>query len=390
MTTPAAEADARDRQQTDTQTDLHADLHAEQGAIRGDRADRHANPVIKVLDLAWLEFEKPDLDRAERFAHDFGFTTVARTPVSLHLRGALTGSQCMVIRKGPVSRFVAPVFRAADRADLDRLARANDGRVELLTGPGGGSVLDLRDPAGSLLRVVAGLDDFRGQALVAPLVVNSGRSVLRTNAVQRAPVAPAQVHRLGHVVLETTSFQQSLDWYQHNLGLIVSDFLFFPGQRDRGPTMAFIRCDRGATPSDHHTLAMTLGPRNRYVHSAYQVADLDAIAAGGRYLAKQGHRHAWGIGRHIQGSQIFDYWRDPDRFMVEHFTDGDLFDTSIEAGWAPMTASGLSQWGPPVTRDFLDATPSPELVRELVHTLRDGGNEFDLRRLVGLLKVATS
>ena len=51
--------------------------------------------------------------------------------------------------------------------------------------------------------------------------------------------------------------------------------------------MSFIRCDRGSTPTDHHTLAMTLGPSNRYVHSAYQVADLDALAAGGEYLREQ-------------------------------------------------------------------------------------------------------
>ncbi|MET3803157.1 catechol 2,3-dioxygenase-like lactoylglutathione lyase family enzyme [Nakamurella sp. UYEF19] len=381
MTTPTAEADSRN---------IHRDLHSEQGSVRGERPDRARNPVIKAEDLAWLEFQKPDLDRAEKFAHDFGFTTVTRTPDSVSLRGALAGSQCLVIRRGRDSRFVAPVFRAADRADLDRLARATDSIPRPLDGPGGGAVLDLHDPSGSLLRVVAGIDELSAQPLVAPLTVNVGGSALRTNAVQRPPVAPAQVQRLGHVVLETTSFQRSLDWYQHHLGLIVSDFLFFPGQRGRGPTMAFIRCDRGGMPADHHTLAMHLGPSCRYIHSAYQVADLDAVAAGGRHLAEQGYRHAWGIGRHIQGSQIFDYWRDPDKFMVEHFTDGDLFDSSVEAGWAPMTASGLSQWGPPVTRDFLDATPSPRLVRELVRALRDGNNEFDVRRLVGLLKVATS
>ena len=114
--------------------------------------------------------------------------------------------------------------------------------------------------------------------------------------------------------------------------------------------MSFIRCDRGSTPADHHTLAMALGPANRYVHSAYQVSDLDALAAGGEYLSERGYFRSWGIGRHIQGSQIFDYWRDPDGFLVEHFADGDLFDNTLEPGWAPFTASGLAQWGPPATR----------------------------------------
>ena len=122
--------------------------------------------------------------------------------------------------------------------------------------------------------------------------------------------------------------------------------------------MSFIRCDRGTTPTDHHTLAMMLGPRNRYVHSAYQVADLDALAAGGEYLRELGFHRSWGIGRHIEGSQIFDYWRDPDGLLVEHFADGDLFDGTLEPGWSPMTASGLAQWGPPATKDFLGLTPS--------------------------------
>jgi hypothetical protein len=125
------------------------------------------------------------------------------------------------------------------------------------------------------------------------------------------------------------------------------------------------------------------------VHSAYEVADLDALAAGGEYLREQGYLRSWGIGRHIQGSQIFDYWRDPDGFLVEHYADGDLFDSTLEPGWAPMTASGLAQWGPPAIKDFLGIKPGPQALAELraiAGALR-GDNEFDPR---GLLKVATS
>jgi Glyoxalase/Bleomycin resistance protein/Dioxygenase superfamily len=213
----------------------------------------------------------------------------------------------------------------------------------------------------------------------------------RINATQRPAREPAHVQRLEHVVLQTTKYLEALNWYLDNLGMIVSDFLYFPGQRDRGPAMSFIRCDRGATPADHHTLAMALGPQNRYVHSAYQVCDLDALAAGGQYLADHGYFRSWGIGRHIQGSQLFDYWRDPDGFMVEHFTDGDMFDSTLEPGWAPFTASGLAQWGPPVTKDFLGMSPKslPHEARSMVTALR-GDNEFDINRLIGLLKVAKS
>ena len=372
-----------------TQKTAHEDLHSEQGAIRGDRPDRAANPVIKVEGLAWLEFEKPDLDAAERFAHDFGLATAYRSEAELHLRGTLPGSQAVIIRRGRRSRFVAPAFRASSRADLQRLARATGTDVRERRGPGGGAVVELEDPVGIPVRVVADVDELPQLPQRPPLTLNFGEA-RRINVPQRPPRAPGQVERLGHVVLETPSFARALDWYLENLGLIVSDFLHFPGQRERGPTMAFIRCDRGATPADHHTLAMVLAPRKGYVHSAYELADLDAVATGGEFLKERGYKHAWGIGRHIQGSQIFDYWRDPDSVMVEHYADGDLFDNTVEVGWAPMTASGLAQWGPTVTRDFLGATPSPHLIRDVIGALRDDDNEFDVRRLLGLLKVASS
>ena len=37
-------------------------------ATRAEHPGRSINPVIKVADLAWLEFEKPDLARTEAFA----------------------------------------------------------------------------------------------------------------------------------------------------------------------------------------------------------------------------------------------------------------------------------------------------------------------------------
>jgi catechol 2,3-dioxygenase-like lactoylglutathione lyase family enzyme len=223
-------------------------------------------------------------------------------------------------------------------------------------------------------------------------VLNVGHDLLRVNATQRPPRIPARVQRLGHVVLQSTRYLEALKWYQDNLGMIVSDFLYFPGQRAQGPTMSFIRCDLGATPTDHHTLAIALGPRDRYVHSAYQVADLDALTAGGEYLRDRGYRRSWGIGRHIQGSQIFDYWRDPDGFLVEHFTDGDMFDNTLEPGWAAFTASGLAQWGPPATKDFLGIAPSRQSIDELrsmVTAIRHQDNDFTLSRLAGLMKAAS-
>ncbi|NMI02070.1 VOC family protein [Pseudonocardia acidicola] len=373
--------------------DPHAGLHSEQGALAGEHPGRAANPVVKVRDLAWLEFEKPDLERAELFALAFGFVTASRTESELQLRGSDSGAPCVVIRQGPRSRLVGSAFQAADRKDVLRLAEVTGRTVTTPPESLGGVGVDLVDPSGARVRVVADTHQLPAQPAQQPLSWNIGHELTRVNATQRPPRAPAKVQRLGHVVLQSTRYVETLDWYLQHLGLIVSDFLYYPGQRERGPVMSFIRCDLGSTPTDHHTLAMVLGPSNRYVHSAYQVADLDAMAAGGEFLREHGYQRSWGIGRHTQGSQIFDYWRDPDGFLVEHFSDGDMFDNTLEPGWAPMTASGLAQWGPPATRDFLGMTPGRESLQELRaigRALRDDDTEFDLHRLIGLLKVPAS
>ena len=369
----------------------HNELHSEHGALKGEHPGRSTNPIIKVSDLAWLEFEKPDLVRAEAFARAFGFQTAQHSPDELHLRGTDPGAPAVILRRGPQTRFRGIAFKAVDEIDVLRLADKTGTTAVPLPEALGGMAVQLTDPSGVPVRVVAGLHQLPGLADQRPQVVNVGHDVRRINATQRPARAPARVQRLGHLVLQSNRYLQSLNWYLDHLGLIVSDFLYFAGQRERGPTMSFIRCDRGSVPADHHTLAIALGPVNRYVHSAYQVCDLDALAAGGEFLTEQGYFRSWGIGRHIQGSQLFDYWRDPDGFMVEHFADGDMFDNTVEPGWAPFTASGLAQWGPPVSKDFLGTTPKSarhEAVSMLAALRQD--NEFDIRRLIGLLKAAGS
>jgi catechol 2,3-dioxygenase-like lactoylglutathione lyase family enzyme len=371
---------------TQPAVDPHRSLHGDTGGLPGEHPGRSRNPLTKIVGLVWLEFEKPDLARAERFLSDFGFTVADRTPEALVLRGTWAGTPGLVVRRGTGSRFVGPVFAADARADLDRLARAMDATVRPHRA---GHAVELTDPSGIPVRVVHGVPELPALPERDPLPLNFGHDPQRTNATQRPARRAAQVQRLGHVVLGTTRFRAALDWYLDTLGMIVSDFLYFDGQRDRGPTMAFIRCDLGGVPSDHHTLAMALQPQTGYLHSAYQVTDLDEVAAGGEYLRERGYRHAWGIGRHIQGSQIFDYWRDQDRLMFEHYTDGDVFNCSMQPGWAPMSVSGLAQWGPKATAEFTGAR-GPGVLVAAINALKDKGNEVDFAALRGLIKAMGS
>ena len=141
---------------TDQVIGAHNDLHSEQGALNGEHAGRSANPIIKVQDVIWLEFEKPDLERAEAFAQAFGFATALRTDEELHLRGCDAGAPCVLIRRGEREKFLGPAFVAAEHSDLVRLADATGATVRPLPESLGGVTVDLVDPSGLSVRVVSG------------------------------------------------------------------------------------------------------------------------------------------------------------------------------------------------------------------------------------------
>ena len=90
--------------------DPHRSLHSEAGARLGEHPGRSGNPLIKVAGLAWLEFEKPDLEAAERFLADFGFTVADRMPDTLVLRGRRAGTPCLAVHRGPRPRFAGAAF----------------------------------------------------------------------------------------------------------------------------------------------------------------------------------------------------------------------------------------------------------------------------------------
>src|ERR1700679_2343044 len=121
----------------------HTDLHSAQGARKGEHPGRSRDPIIKVHDIAWLEFEKPDLSRAEAFSCAFGLSTAMRTDDELYLRGTDPGSPCVLIRQGPRSRFVAAAYTVQDQSDVLRLAEVTGTRVRALPESLGGMAVDL-------------------------------------------------------------------------------------------------------------------------------------------------------------------------------------------------------------------------------------------------------
>ena len=94
-------------------------------------------------------------------------------------------------------------------------------------------------------------------------------------------------------------------------------------------------------------------------HVSYEMVDIDDVFMGHEILDKKGYELEWGIGRHYQGSQIFDYWRSPFGQIHEHQTDGDVFDNTFPPqvvdvmldGDPNNPEMGPSQWGPAINME---------------------------------------
>lgn len=299
---------------------------------------------IKVTDIAYVRFEAPDLDVVEAFFTDFGLRRSARTDDTLYLRGLGDEGFVHITHRAEQPSFVGLGFAASSLAELEKLAAHDDfSPIAELDGPGGGAVVTATDPNGFRVDVVANRGSVGALPAKQPGVRNDAIEQPRTGAPLRLESGPSQVKRLGHCVIDVVDFRTSEAWYKQHLGLVTSDEIALDDDRSLG---AFLRCDRGAAYVDHHTLFLVGLGRAKFGHAAFEVADFDDLMLGNTHLANAGHTHQWGIGRHILGSQIYDYWLDPNGHMVEHWTDGDLFNDETPPNTADFDTLLGSQWGP--------------------------------------------
>ncbi|NML60985.1 hypothetical protein HHL21_07785 [Massilia sp. RP-1-19] len=152
--------------------------------------------LIKAQSLAFLMFEKPDLPATKAFLDDFGMLQVAGGGEQLTMRGHGSAPAIYVARRGRRARYIGAAFTVASKAELERLqADAGARRLDSADIPGGGSGVELMDPAGNLLWLVTGQRPSIPRPLRAPLhpYANCHGEVRRVNATVRPPLVPAAV-----------------------------------------------------------------------------------------------------------------------------------------------------------------------------------------------------
>jgi hypothetical protein len=216
-------------------------------------------------------------------------------------------------------------------------------------------MLTLHDPEGFPMNLLYGQTPAEVGKLPKTLAHNYEAAKPREKEFLRFQPGPAAVHKLGHYGLCVTNFAAQVDWYTRRFNFAPSDFLHVDLEGNEKKDVAlFAHIDRGADLVDHHTFFMSTNKASHVHHCSFEVHDLDTQQLGHQWLAGKGYTSVWGVGRHILGSQIFDYWWDTTGNMIEHYADGDLVNEQTPIGYRAASDEALAVWGPEVPGWFLE------------------------------------
>ncbi|RAO73255.1 uncharacterized protein BHQ10_009267 [Talaromyces amestolkiae] len=328
---------------------------------------------IHVQSLAYVHYQHPDLEQALRFLSDFGLVEAQRDGGKVFLRGYGVDPYCYIAETSPdgARHFKGAYFRAQDLQQLHKAASLYGGSPVCENyGPGGGQVVTLTDPNGISVGVIAGQalrninarDEEAGTLELTPQVANSVIQKPRKGDTRRFKLGASPVHKFGHygINVPIVKYKETLEWYTTVFNLSPTDCIYDPVSGE--DTTCFTHIDLGSEFTDHHSffVAGKKDATKAYVHhSSFEVNDFDTQTLGHDWLMKNGWTNCWGIGRHVLGSQIFDYWYnipfmfDPSGNVVEHYSDGDLVNKGSSVAREPAAPSSLYVWGPNLPLAFM-------------------------------------
>jgi len=282
--------------------------------------------LIKATDLAYGRLRSPDLDVAEEFLTNFGMVRAARTNTALYMRGTDAPHHLHVTEKGDPG-FVGIAYYAASLDDLKKVAKApGASSVEDIDEPGGGKRVRLKEPNGYQIEVVYGIKKLKPIAVKRQPLNLGSEGLERAGKVMRIHTGPSRVKRIGHAVMASPKVVETARWFRDTLGFICSDDVY-AGSKDN-IIGSFNRLDRGSTYD---------------------------VFTGHEHIKKLGkYEHMWGIGRHLLGSQIYDYWSDPWGRVHEHWSDTDRLNVKNGSNLISAEDGLVSQWGERPPERFLN------------------------------------
>lgn len=305
-----------------------------------------APPKISLKRLAHVYYTHENLPRAHTFLLDFGFSVVQQSEDKIYYRGYGTEPFLYCAQSGPENEFGGAAWVVDSMEDLqlavDTLPNATP--IRDLDEPGGGKVVTFREPVDNCpCHLVYGQQPVEMTETFPELEYNFPTHKNRdVNKTQRFKKGPAPIHKLGHYGCCVTDYKKAFEFWTSHFNLKPSELVY----NDEGEDITtFMHLDRGSEKVDHHAHFFFEGPKFHVHHSSFEVHDVDIQMLGHTWLRERKYENCWGVGRHVMGSQIFDYWFDPSRFILEHYVDGDLVNDETPINRTKAAPDNLHVWG---------------------------------------------
>jgi catechol 2,3-dioxygenase-like lactoylglutathione lyase family enzyme len=336
---------------------------------------------VQLARLGHVHFEHPDLEKFKKFAVDFGFVEVKEhsTEDRIYYRGYGRDRYIYVASrsKDGIQKFKGPSWVAKNEQEFEKAKKIPGAVVSNMNdAPGGGQRVTFQRVDNTYIHIIWGQEEqdvdskeptatheqvgpmnrpFEKMRKGLKLYIEIRRPLANkvTGKFQRFHSGPALVHKLGHLGYVVPDFDNELKWYTDNFNFVPSDILYH-WDFSNMDVLTFMHLDLGNEFSDHHCFFMqraALHVKKAFVHhTSFEVADFDTQLLGHDWLARKGWQSVWGVGRHVLGSQIFDYWADPSGFKIEHYADGDVVNKDTPT--RREVVGPMSVWGPEVPKDF--------------------------------------
>jgi len=276
---------------------------------QGVRLRRLAHVGLTTPGHAALAEFYVDIAGLETVARDGRGTVYLRTNSDHHCLALFRGDRPAVhhvaFEVGEPEELAAAAA-ALDRAGVPRAATWEEAEQD--------ASVAYRDPEGHVIELVAGV------------------------AQMPRPLPPRhRPRKVGHVGIRVADLHGLCHFYTRHFGFRVSDRI--------ADQFVFLRCN-----PDHHSFVLARHPADtgRVHHVAYDVPSVEDFVRQADWLHASGRSLIWGPGRHAPSNNLFMYFRDTDRNIIEWMTAvAQIWDDDrhIPRNFDPKIPQTFNLWG---------------------------------------------
>jgi catechol-2,3-dioxygenase len=249
--------------------------------------------MVNVIKLAHVGLNTTDLSRQAEFYNDkWGLQRIDEFGGEMFFRAEGPAHHVLTLHDTGATGLHHVALEVASPEDIDRaFEELQAAGVEVVNAPaqelepGIQKAIRFKDPDGFIVELVAGVD-----AVHDPYGDRD-----------------AKPRDLNHVVLNVANASRSEAFYRDLLGFKMTD-RFVGG-------LSFWACN-----ANHHSLAFgeAADGQPTFHHAAFEMKDWEEWTRAVFYAGEAGLKRVWGPGRHLFGSNLFSYYKDPEGNTVEY------------------------------------------------------------------------